>query len=360
MSRCYISLPQMVRALAVLLLLLATAARAGDPYTVAGVPVDARGATAIAAQTEATLAGQTRAADVLLRRLTLDSEREGYTPPTPEEATRLIRAMQVANERRSANRYVGDITVAFVPARVQAFARERGLRLLDSQAADRLAVPIADGRIVGAAHPLARELANPVLDFSLAPVRLANLSALAATGVRAGDLLRGDADALSRAGQAAGGSNLLLAEIRDGRLVLSDAVASTGEVSNVGSLPLPALDPERGYMGLAQTLAARLERDWKSANASLATVDVGSQSRVSVTVLYDSLRDWQRLRDTIAGTARIRDQQLEALSNTGALMSLSYVGDAEGLVRELEGKGARMVQHPELGLVIARRGYRLP
>jgi len=51
----------------------AFSALAGDPFTVSSVAVDATGSNAIEAQTEAISQGQARAAQILLRRVTLPS-----------------------------------------------------------------------------------------------------------------------------------------------------------------------------------------------------------------------------------------------------------------------------------------------
>jgi len=89
----------------------ALAALAADPFTVSAVPVDATGQTAIEAQTIAISDGQLRAGQALIERLTLGGS-GSVTLDTPTIA-KLIRALEISNEKRSGNRYLGDITVAF-------------------------------------------------------------------------------------------------------------------------------------------------------------------------------------------------------------------------------------------------------
>ena len=327
-----------------------------DPFTVAGVPVDARGPNAIQAQTDAILDGQTRAADRLFQRLTVADNRASanYVPPTSEEATRMIRAMGVANEKRSSDRYIGDITVAFVPARVQEYARAKGLQLLTTTARQRVAIPVSGGQIVGGEHPLALALADPALGYGLAPSRLAQTGVLQAAGIRAADLTSGNMEVLKAASAALGSPQLLIVDGTQGRANLID-VATDAETFT----PLGGVSARRsGYLALA--IADALGENWKQANASVVSADPGTMSAMQVTVLYDSLLQWQRLQRAIQGAARVRGAELEAMSRTGALMTLTFVGDRAELARELRGKGADLVEHPQLGTVVASPGYRLP
>jgi len=119
---------------------LAVPAMAADPMTVAGVYVDATGESAIEAQTTAISDGQLRAANILIDRVTLESERasKGYSGLQLETALKMIRGMTIANEKRSGSRYLGEITVAFNPAAVNAFVKSRDMSLISTQASESL------------------------------------------------------------------------------------------------------------------------------------------------------------------------------------------------------------------------------
>ena len=127
----------------------AVLALAQDPFTVTGIPVDATGDNAIEAQTEAISEGQVYASELLIARLTLPSERasKGVPPLSPEIVAPMIRALSVANEKRSTDRYLGDITVAFNPTQVQQFLRNSGLNMITTQARPRMVLPVYGGQI---------------------------------------------------------------------------------------------------------------------------------------------------------------------------------------------------------------------
>jgi hypothetical protein len=135
--------------LSFLFLMAAGFAHADDPFTVSGIAVDATGATPIEAQTLAIRDGQARAANILLNRLTVEGERlsKGTVPVSEDNAAKMIRAMEIDNEKRSATRYLGDITVAFNPSAMQAYLRQAGLTMISSQARDRLVLPLSNGRL---------------------------------------------------------------------------------------------------------------------------------------------------------------------------------------------------------------------
>lgn len=325
----------------------AALARAGDPFTVADVPVDARGATAIEAQTDAILRGQTRAAAVLVERLTYADDRAAanYVPPLPDEATRMIRAMSVANERRSADRYIGDITVAFVPAAVRAFANARGLTLLETQARERVVLLVPSAPLADESA-FSKQWSDPALGFSLTPLRMVAMdpTALAALDTRA--IKAGDPEALAQLRAAVGASEILLAEQVGSQAQLFDIETNAGTVHALGTV------------ADARTALRRLESEWKQANSSLvAAADSGTRVAFQTTVLFDDLGEWLRLQEAIDGAARVTDVRLNALASSGALMTLTYVGEREALSRELRGKGVRLDTHPRFGTVMTRPGY---
>ena len=124
------------------LLLGSLSAFAADPFTVTNISVDATGTTAIEAQELALKDGQAQAAAIMLRRVTLPSETatRGIPTPTPEMIGRMIRALEISNEQRTAQRYFGTVTIGFNPTEVQKFLQANRLTLFSSQASSPTAV----------------------------------------------------------------------------------------------------------------------------------------------------------------------------------------------------------------------------
>lgn len=320
-----------------------------DPFTVAGVPVDATADTAINAQIAATEQGQIRTAELLVERLTLDSARvnANLPPMTIETARSLIRGQQISNEKRSANRYLGDITVAFNPRRVQDYLTGNGLDLISTQSRPRLVIPVLNGEAANADNEWTEAWVRGGYSHALTPV----ISNPEAAGlVSAQDAVSGNVDALRAAASAAGVSQVLVARADGGfggySISLTDIAIDTGVKTSAGQLS--AIDPLAG----ASEAVRGLESNWKEASVSIAA---NAQTMV-VSVLYSSHEDWLRLQEAINGSAQITDARLDALTKDGAMMTLT-VGDLGRLSNELSFKGVMVKSDPKIGTYLARNGY---
>ena len=307
---------------AAVLSLVAGTAFAADPFTVAGVAVDARAPSAIEAQTLAIQQGYSLAAQQLLERLTLEEERGrlGLPDLTPEVVGPLIRGQTIDNERRSNTRYLGNVSFAFNPSGVQALLRERGLTMVTSQAQERLIIPMD----VAPDSALAALIRSNPFKHSLTPLR--------AQPVQAMPMPEGFAsqDEMIRALTERAGLQRAL------------VVYGNGRIEDVG------LDgSRRSLSGPLPRAVATLEREWKQT----AAVPSGTSSTATASVLYSSLAEWQRLQRAINTSAQVRDARLDAVSKDGALMTISY-GDFARLQSEMAQKGVILEQDPKLGLVI--------
>jgi len=327
-----------------LLLMAVPRVFASDPFTVGGVKVDATAETAIKAQEIAMQDGQVIAAQKLFDRITLEGERAANPIPalTPEVVARMIRALEPSKEKRSANRYLGEITVAFNPSQVQSFLRENQLTLVSSQAAERL-VLVKESGLRGSSElggDLSAAFSEPRLSYALTPLRAAS-----SEDARFLSVSPSDAE-LKALGAKYGLNQILIVDALSGYSSASvmDVSLDTGQRQNYSISG--ALDPD----DFADRLVARLEADWKQASAVVA----GETVTTPVSVLYQTHGDWIALQEAINTSAQIKGARLDALSKDGALMTISYGGDIDRLANELRFKGVRVEQDPQLGLVFKR------
>ena len=340
-----------VTAFVLMSVIWAALALAADPFTVTGIPVDSTGDNAIEAQTTAISEGQVYASELLIARLTLPQERasKGVPPLTADIVAPMIRALSVANEKRSTDRYLGDITVAFNPSQVQQFLRGSGLTMITTQARPRLVLPTYNGRI-WTENAWSEAWANDAFANALTPINRfdptsGNRSLIDADAVSAKNL-----PALRQVGARFGVEQILLAEASGGSgnvsVAITDVSLDTGDVRNLGRVSSPS------FVGAAWETVERVENEWKEASVSLAQ---NAQS-MPVSVLYRSHQDWMRLQDAINNSSQIQDARLDALSKDGALMTITYGGDLRRLANELGFKGVEIKRDPELGMIIYRRG----
>jgi len=327
-------------------------ALAADPFTVAGVPVDATGDNAILAQTQAISEGQVAAAGILIDRLTLSSERaaKGVPPLTQESVAKLIRALDIANEKRSANRYLGNIKVAFNPSKVQQFLRRSGLTMVSTQSRTRLVLPLMSNQYLGSGNDWEKAWQSDVYSHALTPVKTIKAGDVIQTIIGDADARNADIDALRVVGQRYGVQQIVIADATSGPSGLSvnmtDVSLDSGQKRALGSVS------GVNYRTAAAAVIESLEDDWKAASVSL----VENAESMAVSVLYNSHSDWQLLQDAINGSAQIQDARLDALSKDGALMTLVYGGDFYRLKNELSFKGVDVRQDPKLGVVFRRNG----
>lgn len=318
-----------------LILFAASRAFAADPFTVGGIKVDATAATAIEAQTKAIQDGQLRAANALINRMTLEGERAANPVPqlTPEIVGRMIRALEVGQERRSANRYLGEVTIAFNPSQVQQFLRDNNLTMVSSQARERLVIVKESGLRGGTS--LQTIFSDPRLSYALTPLQAASSEDVKFLSPSPSD------DELKVIASKYGLNQVLLVE---GSGNVTDISLDTGNRQSF------FISPGSSGADFADRVVARLEADWKQASAIVA----GEVVTTAVSVLYTSHSDWITLQEAINTSAQIKGARLDALSKDGALMTISYGGDINRLATELRFKGVRVEQDPKLGLVFKR------
>ncbi|MEE9347836.1 MAG: DUF2066 domain-containing protein [Robiginitomaculum sp.] len=324
-----------------------SAAFAGDPFTVAGVYVDGRGESAIEAQTIAIGEGQLRAANLMIERVTLEGDRaaKGFAGLEIEQAVKLIRAMEIANEKRSGTRYLGDITVAFNPSAIQAYVRSKDMTMISTQTRERLVIPVITGKIAGSGHAWGAAWDKPAFGHALTPVRAGpSGERLPISGDAA---LAGDMDAIALAGQTVGTQQVLVANaVNSGSgitVTLTDYALDSGQTTTLGSVH------GADFNAAAAAAVALLESEWKRASVN----QLENAESMLVSVLYNSHSDWQRLQQAINSASQISDARLDAISKDGALMTITYGGDLGRLANELSYKGVKFETSAKLGPVLA-------
>ena len=333
--------------------MMSISAFAADPYTVADVAVDASAGNALEAQTKAVSDGQLRAANIIIERLTLASERaaKGFRGINAQDSALLIRALEIANEKRSANRYLGDITVAFNRQAVASFLRTKGLTLVDTQSRKRLVIPSLDGESIFTNNAFSKSLMAANLEHALTPMQSLTRRSEAYAAAGSGMVSDLNIARLKVLGQVYGVQQVLIAEaVRTSaglRVKLTDYALDSGEKRSLGSVSAYNANDA------VAKLVAKVEEDWKK---STATQTSGKSVTMPVSVLYRSHAEWMQIQDVINGSAQIRSARLEAFSKSGALMFLTYAGDISRLRNELAYKGMSLKQDDKLGMVLSRTG----
>jgi hypothetical protein len=318
----------------------AASAQGANVYAVAGVHVDETAADAATAQQAAFVAAQRLGYERLVRRLTLPAELASRGAPQLDAAAieRLVLSVDVEEQRRSATRYIGRLTVRFDQASMRALLAQNGLTVVDTRGPPVLVAPLAAPDTAPETAALWREVwaeggfGEELVPLAVAPEGLQGAPAWATAAPFA---------------QAAGAASALYATMR---VQGSTAIASLNEVDEAtphdrGEVVARIAGTDDAALraalaSLAEQAGMRIQNDWK---ARLA-IGGGQRARVSASALYENQRQWEQIKDGLGGAAQtlISEIRIEAVGRDGALVSFSFVGDRNQLVTELARRGVTL------------------
>lgn len=334
----------------------AASAQSGNPgrdnvYAVAGVYVDQTAPNSSAAQQAGFAAAQRIGFERLIRRLTVPDElaRTPVTTPDAVALDRLTLSTDVEEERRSATRYIGRLTVRFDPAGVRALLRAQNLAVVDTRTAPVLVVPIAGAGVDEPTAALWRDVwTGGGFQEELAPL------------VTAPPALVGSPDwnAAAPFAQSAAAATALYATLRVQGGTVTAALVEVGP-NNVrrdrGEVVArtngaDATATRVALASLADQASMRIQAEWK---ARIATGG-GQRARVSASAMYSSEAEWERIKSGLEGAAQtlISEIRIEAVGREGALVSFSFVGDRSQLAAELQRRGVALQDSPTMGPVL--------
>lgn len=326
--------------LLLLLALLGAQPALADVFTVR-VQAEAEGANADEAKAKAVQAAQVEAWQRLLRRIVVDEDLPGAPPMTVAEIQPLLASMEVVNETLKKKKYSGELAFKFNPDTVRSYLAGRGLRFTETPARPVVVLPVL-GEGEGAVlwqdpNPWRLAWANHWGSDGLVPlvVPLGELEDVAAAD--APEALAGDAKALANlAGHYGTGDSLVAQALVTGDPAKGGAaltVKATG-YGAVASQPFSltfqqaAKEAEAAFYARAvEAVAARLESDWKRANAFY----YGTQSSLPVTVVIGALQDWLLARQVLEGSPLVVKVQVLSLSRSAASIVVSHRGTVEQL-----------------------------
>jgi len=317
-------------------------AQSANVYAVSGVYVDETAADAATAQAAAFGAAQRLAYERLVRRLSIPEElaaRGGAIPQLDQGAIeRLVLSVDVEEQRRSATRYIGRLTVRFDPSSVRTLLRQNNMSIVDTRTSPVLVAPVVAAGTPPETAALWREVwAQSGFGEELVPLATAPE---ALQGAPAWDA----AEPFAR--QAGAASTLFATLLVNGStasaaLVEVDANArrDRGEVAaRINGADAAAL--RAALSTLAEQASMRVQNEWKGRLATGA----GQRARVSASALYQNQRQWEQIKDGLEGAAQtlISEIRIEAVGREGALVSFSFVGERNQLVTELGRRGVSL------------------
>ncbi len=336
-------------ALALFLIAPGPAAAQSQPelYRVAGIPVDATAASAVAARGQALEAGQREGLRRLLARLTLpdDAARLPAVDGLPIET--YVESFQIADERLTPTRYLATLSVAYVPTQVRALLRDSGTPFLERRAEPVLVLPVLDtGQgldLWGYDNPWRAAwnegAASPLVEIRLSLGDAGDVTAVSAEMLAAGDTAglqalaerygaSATAVALARRPQPQPSPATVEIEVRagdaPGEPVLRDTLTAGPEEDERALL---ARAVQRSIDGVELAVKRRLivrEEDLASLRASVPLVDLSS---------------WVQIKQALGTLTEVRDLRVESFARSGAVVTIAYAGGLDALAGAMQRVG---------------------
>ncbi len=322
-----------------------TANTAADAFAVAGVKVDINAANPNSARDQAIREAQAKAWVELYKRLVPG----GANPPRMSEndIARMVQGFEIDEEKVSATRYVGSITVRFRPNAVRdAIGGVGSAQIIEPPAKPFvvLAVTVTDGRTLlwEDRTPWRAAWEERPVTSSLVPLVVPDGELSDAQAIGTDEALSGNADALNRIAQRynAGGVIVLRAEVPSagptpGRGLVVDVsrygLDGTRDTQTV-TVKSDAADRPTDILARAVTaVGAQLDEGWRRNNVTAT----GPEQTTLVRVPLTAVSDWVETRKRLTGIGAVTRNDLVSLSRNEALVSLTHRGDPTALAQVL-------------------------
>jgi len=302
-------------------------------YTVTGVKVDVREKDAALAKLKAISDAQIKAFAKLVRRLASPAAAKTLSGLGRREIGRMMASLSVESERTGPGRYIGKLTVRFLPEKVRTAFSNAGISFTEQQSPKIVILPVwngPQGPVVWRDNPWRQAWINLKAENAIVPVI-----------IPLGDLT--DSQAIS-VEEALAGHETKLGSIKfryqaEAILVAVATPKSKTELQAVmtGASPLGQIDFDKTYKAradedlnaLAGRIAARFHTvmidKWKKEGGQPALA-AGPPQSFAVSVPFSSVAEWNNIRIELLTTPGVTGVDVSSISDNGAIVQLSYTG----------------------------------
>jgi hypothetical protein len=305
---------------------------AQDPalFTVSGVEVDVTDRDAAQAKLKAISEAQVKAFKILVERLGEPGDADKVSHLKPSQIGRLMASLSVEQEQSGPQRYVGTLTIKFLPKRVQKALSQIKFSYVSEQSPKILVIPVwrsENGLVLWEENPWRTAWQNLKAENSLVPVLIPLGDLTDSNTLSPEDIVNGPSEELEALGYRYEAEAVLLAfaePIGDN----SVHAAMSGE-SPVGKISFDKkyVSTEGGVLAAAEQAAERFHTvmtfKWKKAQRNQGLSDSNVQV-VNIAVPFSSLAEWNALRGQMAVTPGVTAMDVNSLSSSGANVRLTY------------------------------------
>ncbi len=316
---------------------------AADPFAVSGVRVDINGSNPTTVRDQAIREAQAKAWAELYRRLV-----PGGTPPrlSDNEIARLVQGFEIDEEKVSASRYVGAITVRFRPNAVRDALGQSGGATQYVEPPSRpfviLPVTLTEGRTIlwqdRTPWRAAWEARQPAA--SLVPLVVPDGELTDAQAISGEDAIAGNAEALGRIAQAYKAGGVVVARTDLPANGPDPARGMTVDVTRYGldgTRDNQVVQVKSGSSAddvLTRAVAAvgtQLDESWRREH----TTATGPEHSTLVRIPLSAVNDWVETRKRLSSVNAVTRTNLMSISRSEALITMTHRGDPDQLAQAL-------------------------
>jgi hypothetical protein len=314
-----------------------------DPlYAVSGITVDVTDTDASSAKLKAISQAQVKAFGVLLERLGGPEARAHLEGLQPSDIGRMMDSLSIEEERTGPGRYIGRLTIRFLPDKVRQVLAQSSVAFTEERAPAIVVVPVwlgPDGPEAWSDNPWRSGWLALNAHDTLVPLIIPLGDLTDAHTLTPEQALDGDQAALEAVRQRYSADAIIVA--------LAAPLGETAiRASVVGETPLGRVDfdetystGESGFAAVAEQVAKTFHSDllaeWRMARPYASRAAVQS---ISVAVPFSSLEQWNRVRAHLIMTPGVDGVDLSSLTSQGAVVRLSYSVPFSELQALLAGK----------------------
>lgn len=330
-------------------------------FSVTGVQVDVTDKDAATARTRAIIEAQVKAFYQLVARLGSAEAAKRLEGMDARDIGRMLRSLSIEEERSGPGRYIGKLTVRFLPGKIREVLGRYGIEVVEDQAPPLVVLPLwkgPTGLVLWEDNLWRKAWLDLKAEQSLVPIivplgDLQDTSAITPEEAAAGDAIKLE--------------SLMIRYQAKSILVAIAEPDPSGGIRAVmqGDSALGAINFDKVYTaedGTLETAAAAAARrfddvmleKWRSvrlkvaaearARAEAEQQTARTSQSMPVAVPFSGIHQWNGIRARLLATQGVIGVDVSTIAENGAVIQLVFVDTVQDLQQALSGSGLRLVQ----------------
>jgi Uncharacterized protein conserved in bacteria (DUF2066) len=330
-------------------------------FSVTGVDVDVTDKDASTARTHAIIEAQVKAFYILAERLGSRDGAQRLAGMDPRDIGRMLRSLSIEEERSAPGRYIGKLTIRFLPNKIREVFSQHGIEVVEDQAPPMVVLPLwkgPNGPVLWEDNLWRKAWLDLKAEQSVVPliIPLGDLDDTSAISPE--DVVAGDAIKLEAIMQRYEAKAILVATAEPDPQGGIHAVMQ-GD-SPLGKINFDKIySADNGTMEAAAATAAQRFDDvmldkWRAARIKMvadakARAEAEQQAArpsmsLAVAVPFSGIHQWNGIRAKLLSTPGVIGVDVSTIAENGAVIQLAFFDSVEALQSALSGSGFRLVR----------------